>query len=805
MPVVLASVNAKSSRDGRPPEPLIDHLAAAREAAHQLSRRVGTLPNLDDGLGPLFWPVVELAALTHDGGKIPTGFQDMLAGRIRLWGERHEVLSLGFLPSLVHDPDLLLWVATAVATHHRPLRGEPGRDLAGLYGDCDIAELRKRIGPISPQAVPELEKWFHHTAPAIGLPAADSSRASLTTETLLEAAHGLLNMVLERWDERAAPDLGLTAVLLQGAVTLADHLSSAHGRLSLAQPLDGSFRTLLDQRFAGQGRTLRPHQVRAEARLGHLLLRAPTGSGKTEAALLWAAAQVTDLARHTGGVPRVFFALPYLSSINAMADRLKELFQAPETVGVAHSKAASYHLAASIAPEDGDETDQDNDPCRVNAATKAISRAAATKLFHESVRVATPYQLLRAALAGPAHSGILIDAANSVFVLDELHVYDPRRLGYILASARLWERLGGRIAVVSATLPEMLSELFSQTLAHPVGLVDAEGLDLTPRHRLRIRDHHLTDPAALAEIRFRLSQNESVLVVANNVAQALELFEELAPETEERHGQGSALLLHSRFRRGDRNGIEQSIRERFGAELPGRHPGLLVATQCVEVSLDLDFDVLLTAAAPLEALLQRFGRVNRLAARPPADVIVHHPHWTTRRNAPGLDYADGIYPREPVEAAWQLLTAHTDTIVDEPDATTWLNHIYSTPWGATWREEVNDRCEQFTRRLLTFRRPFDSRSDLTAVFDELFEGTEAILTQDHDDYADALAQAPGQFKAGRLLADEYLIPMPYWAGALGGYDKKLQVNVVDGDYDEHLGLRAVRGPAQSTYQPGEVL
>ncbi|MEU7002679.1 CRISPR-associated helicase Cas3' [Nonomuraea sp. NPDC046570] len=804
-PVELASVRAKSSRDGRPPEPLTDHLVATRAAARQLSHRVGTLPCLDDGLRPLFWTAVELAALTHDGGKLPTGFQDMLAGRIRVWGERHEVLSLGFLPSLIHDPDLLRWVATAVATHHRPLYGEPGRDLMGLYGDCDVAELRKRIGPIPPRAVPELEEWFRHTAQAEGLPMADPPRAQLDTATLLETAYGLLGAVLEQWEERVAPDRGLTAVLLQGAVTLADHLSSAHGWLSLTQPLDGSFRTLLDRRFADQGRTLRPHQVRAETRRGHLLLRAPTGSGKTEAVLLWAATQVTDLAQETGGVPRVFFVLPYLSSINAMADRLQDLFQAPGTVGVAHSKAASYHLAASIAPEDGDETDQDNDPCRVDAATKAVSRAAATKLFHESVRVATPYQLLRAALAGPAHSGILIDAANSVFVLDELHVYDPQRLGCILASARLWERLGGRIAVVSATLPDVLSDLFTQTLTHPVHLVDAEGLDLPPRHRLRTRDHHLTDPSALTEIRSRLTRDASVLVVANNVAQALELFEELAPDVEERYGEGSALLLHSRFRRGDRNGIEQNIRDRFGTDLRNRRPGLLVATQCVEVSLDLDFDVLLTAAAPLEALLQRFGRVNRLAARLPADVIVHHPCWTTRRNAPGADYADGIYPREPVETAWQLLAAHADAVVDEANATAWLNHIYATTWGASWREEVRDYCEAFTRRLLTFRRPFDSRSELTAVFDELFDGTEAILANDRDAYADALAQASGQPKAGRLLADEYLIPMPYWAGRLSGYDKKLQVRIIDGDYDPQLGLRAVRGPAQSTYHPGEVL
>lgn len=284
-PVELASVNAKSSRNGRQRESLTDHLVATCTAACQLQHRVGTLPDLAGGLGRLFWAAVKLAALTHDGGKIPTGFQDMLEGRIRAWGERHEVLSLGFLPSLVHDPDLLLWVATAVATHHRPLHGEPDRDLMGLYGGCDVAELRQRIGPIPPRIIPELEEWLRDTARAADLPVGPPQEP-LDIDTLLETAYDVLGMVLEQWEERVRPDRGLAAVLLQGAVTLADHLSSAHERLSLIQPLDGSFRTLLDQRFAEQGKALRPHQVRAETRLGHLLLRALTGSGKTEAVLL---------------------------------------------------------------------------------------------------------------------------------------------------------------------------------------------------------------------------------------------------------------------------------------------------------------------------------------------------------------------------------------------------------------------------------------------------------------------------------------------------------------------------------------
>ena len=72
------------------------------------------------------------------------------------------------------------------------------------------------------------------------------------------------------------------------------------------------------------GKTLFPHQQQAQAAAGHMLLRAPTGQGKTEAALLWASTQVEHLRESTGGMPRVFYTLPYLASINAMSDRLRK-------------------------------------------------------------------------------------------------------------------------------------------------------------------------------------------------------------------------------------------------------------------------------------------------------------------------------------------------------------------------------------------------------------------------------------------------------------------------------------------------
>ncbi|MFC7216888.1 CRISPR-associated helicase Cas3' [Streptomyces polyrhachis] len=814
---VLSVLLAKSESSTRAKELLTEHLRDTLAAAVQLRRRVGQLTAAEKVFGGRFWTAVELAALTHDAGKIPEGFQDMVAGRTRAWGERHEVLSLGFLPGLIMDPPLLSWVAAAVATHHRALTRAPDpatpasldrRNLAWQYGTVSAAEYHERFQPIPAKAVAALADWLRTTAHASRPQDVPAHGPTLTEEQLLARAHELLYQLLDYWEEKVSPEEGLAAVLLQGAVTLSDHLSSAHGSLSTQQPLDADFRSRLERQLAAGGKALRAHQLRAAAVEGHLLLRAPTGSGKTEAALLWAAGQVSGLQEATGGVPRVFFTLPYLASINAMARRLEITLESPGAVGVSHSRAASYHLAVAISSEDEDQ-DEGGSPCRIDAASKALSRAAATKLFHESVRIATPYQLLRAALAGPAHAGILVDAANSVFILDELHAYDARRLGYILASARLWERLGGRVAVLSATLPHALASLFTQTLTGTTTQLDALDFDLPARHLLRIRDHHLTDPAALAEIRRQLSENKSVLVVANNVADALELFNQLAPAVQEQHGSDAALLLHSRFKRGDRSHIERRIAERFATVSPDaqhtRRPGLLVATQVVEVSLDVDFDVLFTSAAPLEALLQRFGRVNRIAARPAAEVIVHYPSWTTRGKRPD-EYADGVYPRVPVEKGWGILRSHDGRTVDEADATSWLDSIYADTWGQQWRNDVIGHREQFDHDFLQFRLPFHDRSALSDGFDELFDGTEAILEQDREDYIAALAEAgTGRKAAGRLLADEYLIPVPHWAGDLSRYEKQLKVRVLDGDYDPERGLLAVRGHPQQRYQLGEVL
>lgn len=214
-----------------------------------------------------------------------------------------------------------------------------------------------------------------------------------------------------------------------------------------------------------------------------------TGSGKTEAAWLWACRQTATMCAAGQGVPRVFYTLPYLASINANADRTTRELGSADQVGVAHGRAAAYHLANAGCPEDGDAE-------RVTAARKAVARQAGS---HPTVQGDSQDhhslpQLPRAALVGAAHSSLLVDAANSAFIMDELHAYDTKRLGYILAMMRLLEQLGGRFAVLSATLPDALAELIEDTFAGTVPRTDDADSHQPARHRIRTRPHHLTDP-----------------------------------------------------------------------------------------------------------------------------------------------------------------------------------------------------------------------------------------------------------------------------------------------------------------------
>jgi CRISPR-associated helicase Cas3 len=757
----LGRLWAKSSGEDRT---LTTHLAEAETACRAVERRIGPLATVPDP--ERFWRWARLATMP---AKPHGASRRWSAARLSSTKSRsahrgpsatrscHSASSAQVCAGL--DQDELLWIAIGVVTHHRPLFGGPlgddRRTIDACYGTDPLASCRDAFS--QQVAVADHDALVRWLAERAGLLASPDPVEPLHARTAR-----LLGAVLSRW-RMVPPADGLTAVLLQGAVTMADHLPSAHSWLDLAMPLRPDY--LVERERGSPGFRARAHQTQAAQVRGHVVVVAPTGSGKTEAALAWAGKQADVLP----GQPRVFYVLPYLASIDAMAGRLEQ--DLTTKVGLSHSKAAQSILAASLEEED--------------AARKARARAAATRLFRERIRVGTPYQLLRGVLAGPAYASVLLDTANSVFVFDELHAYEARRFGWILATMRLWERLGGRIAITSATLPAPIRALVEETLEAPVMLVRADPryADELRRHRVHVHDGRLDDPESITAARIAIDAGLAVLVIANTVRRAQEIYGLLGPAARRRHGGGNpaaAMLLHSRFRTRDRKRKEGLLTARYGTRPAGetRPGGLLVATQVVEVSLDVDFDILLADAAPLDALLQRFGRVNRLGHRPPADVRVFA--GATDEG----ELVDGIYPPAAVALAVEILRRHHGQVVAEAAVEDWLTEVYESRWGCGWAAEVRAARDRFSKQFLTYERPFQDRADLADRFDKLFDGFEVLLRSDVDAYRNESGRDP-------LLAASLLIPMSQRWIFRYVEEKKIARNrvlVIDAGYDDEYGL-----------------
>ena len=124
-----------------------------------------------------------------------------------------------------------------------------------------------------------------------------------------------------------------------------------------------------------------------------------------------------------------------------------------------------------------------------------------------------------------------------------------------------------------------------------------------------LHDGELLGDSGLAKVIEDAKAGRSVLVVCNLVDHAQEAYDRIRDELNEANIRTE--LLHGRFNMRDRSKKEQIIRDATGSTSDARCPIVLVATQAVEVSLDIDLDTIYTEPAPLEALVQRFGRINR--------------------------------------------------------------------------------------------------------------------------------------------------------------------------------------------------
>lgn len=382
------------------------------------------------------------------------------------------------------------------------------------------------------------------------------------------------------------------------------------------------------------GTELRPAQKFMKMnRDKNLIVIAPTGSGKTEASLLWMNGE------------KSFYTLPLKVSSNAIYLRIKENYEYKD-VALLHSDAMAVYLREYNGNEDIGEKyerskmlSQPLTVCTVDQLFRFVYRALGTEIFAATLKY-------------------------SKLVLDEIQAYEPRVIATIIYGLKMIQEMGGKFAIITATFPPVLKYFMEQ-----YGLVEGKQYifkDFTgkeyqvekyPRHKVEIRHSEMN----LDEIRLR-GKNRKVLVICNTVSKAQKLYKKLEGE--------NVWLLHSKYIRRDRAFLERKI---MGFSESGES-GIWITTQIVEASLDIDFDILYTEMCTADSLLQRMGRCNRKGRYCPneANIVVFD-----NRNGVSEGKRRSVYEDKLYDRSLELLSKYEHILFSEDKKTAYMNEVYS--------------------------------------------------------------------------------------------------------------------------------
>lgn len=575
-------------------ETLSEHTISCLKAAHGL---IASLPLSEDNKEVLNKDVLWAVAM-HDVGKAAKGFQKVLRGEQRNWQKkRHEIISASFASSLKDIPSSVIF---AIMTHHKSI---PPDGISANFGCLPWEQI-----PIQNEETnvwnEMADEWNENAALFLHEWKKICQYLEGYVDTL-GTIYTLKPLSLEpAWLERTTGKKGqiktisfqdrFHASIVRGLTITSDHLGSAH-KTPLSIPDINKYCILK--------KNPRPFQEIIGKTDGSAILRAPTGSGKTEGALLWA-----QKNQRTNG--RLFYILPYTASINAMHHRLTKIF-GDIYVGLLHHRATASLYGILEADEDIS--------IRMEKQQIAKTLADLSREIWFPIRVCTPHQIIRYTLRGKGWETMLAEIPNACFIFDEIHAYDPRIVGLILSSARLLSSWGVRCLFLSATFPAFLRKLIYESMGNlpfiepdPTKEEDRAVLD-KKRHIVELKEGTVKDH--IDTIVQAIHNSPSTLIVCNHVRTSQEIYSLLKKTLKEDIPLEKIKLIHSRFNSEDRNRVEDNLNKNY-------LPKVLVATQVVEVSLDVDFEQAFFEPAPIDALIQRMGRVNRYGNRPPAKVMI---------------------------------------------------------------------------------------------------------------------------------------------------------------------------------------
>lgn len=427
-----------------------------------------------------------------------------------------------------------------------------------------------------------------------------------------------------------------------------------------------------------------------QERISLALLEAPMGEGKTEAGI-YAALQMAQQWGKCG----FYVGLPTAATSNQMVGRIRallEMHQLSESVRLLHSMAW-------LADSQGDQPWPKFETEEERYASGWLLPVRRGLLG--SYAVGTIDQAMMSVLLVKYGVLRLLGLAEKTLVIDELHSYDVY-MSEILHRLLEWcKELEIPVVLLSATLPpEKKVQMLSAYTTNPIASCYPSVTAITETGKVLVRPVKRTEKRQTVSVTLCpiLHQAEKiaaqamelgkdggcVCVLLNTVRQAQEVF-----QTIKKGGfDGELLLFHARFPVQQRDEIEQRCIRLFGKEKSERpKKAILVATQVVEQSLDVDFDVMMTAIAPIDLLLQRLGREFRHDDTPRPSHLSAPYLYVLIPSKPGEFAADGfVYPPCLLLQSIHVLEQH-HTIQIPEDLPTMVTQGYDP--GAAPPEELD--------------------------------------------------------------------------------------------------------------------
>ena len=585
----------------------------------------------------------------HDAGKFGDGFQSL---RPDLWqtlqgrtedarpGERHDTLGyellMESLPQWLNHPELARrggqqmrpWLA-AVTGHH----GKPPKNLSS--GDS-VRQLRDHF----PVQVLEDTRQFVLEAIKLLLPnecllAAIQNgqaecywQASWLVSGLAVAADWLGSNTL--WFPYQKPEVGLPKYWRDTALPQA-HQAVAESGLAPNTPIFSGFGNLFPS-------IKTPSPLQAWAETVHItdspqlfVLEELTGSGKTEAALTLAARLMAE-----GQGRGVYLALPTMATADAMFDRVRrdDVWRRFFASGEAQLALAHSADRLKLRLEEANRQDAGYGPGEEDSASRNCTAWLADsrkKAMLADFGVGTLDQALLAVLPARHQSLRLLGLANKVLVVDEVHACDSYMGELLVRLLRFHAALGGSVILLSATLPlsqraryiKVFAEGADMTVARPMEVgyplashfstngIAEQPLETRAESARHVVVHALHEEREVQErLQNSLAQGRCVVWIRNSVADAVETWKAWNASCPEH----PATLFHARFALVDRLRIgKEKIEAAFGPDSTPvtRRGKLVIATQVIEQSLDVDFDDMVTDLAPIDLVVQRAGRLQR--------------------------------------------------------------------------------------------------------------------------------------------------------------------------------------------------